>query len=349
MSEPKLSVFLCHSSHDKSMVRELYRQLLNESWIDPWLDEEKLLPGQDWDFEIERAVEKANAVIICLSRNSVTKEGYIQRELKFVLDIALEKPEGTIFIIPLRLDDCELPRRLRSWQYVDYFPQDHRKRAHQRLIQSLHARYGQMLADKDAAEIADAFKAAPIITSGSEAPPPNTKNTDRLMVSLPTTTPGVLELIGSLLPILFFAQLVPIMFGEYTDASWLLLGITAILNAVFLIFTRELVLNRWIILSMTLFLAAHSLMVYGEYRGWPIIVILKPIAGLLALLVGGLYVVNFKSPRKSAPYAAILVAAYLALYGAKVVLSVMQIPTDGIHNLVIVNALIGAIFLWLER
>ena len=132
MSEPKLSVFLCHSSHDKSMVRELYRQLLNESWIDPWLDEEKLLPGQDWDFEIERAVEKANAVIICLSRNSVTKEGYIQRELKFVLDIALEKPEGTIFIIPLRLDDCELPRRLRSWQYVDYFPHDHRKRAHQR-------------------------------------------------------------------------------------------------------------------------------------------------------------------------------------------------------------------------
>lgn len=349
MSEPKLSVFLCHSSHDKSMVRELYRQLLNESWIDPWLDEEKLLPGQDWDFEIERAVEKANAVIICLSRNSVTKEGYIQRELKFVLDIALEKPEGTIFIIPLRLDDCELPRRLRSWQYVDYFPHDHRKRAHQRLVQSLHARYSQLLADTDAAEIVDAFKTEPVATPVDAAPSPHIRKVNQFTGSTPGTTPGILDLFGSIVPILFFAQLVPIMFGEYTDASWLLLGITAILNAVFLIFTRELVLNRWIILSMTLFLAAHSLMVYGEYRGWPIIAILKPIAGLLALLVGGLYVVNFKSPRKSAPYAAILVAAYLALYGAKVVLSVMQLPTDGIHNLVIVIALIGAIFLWLER
>ncbi len=175
MSEPKLSVFLCHSSHDKPIVRELYLRLLGESWLDPWLDEEKLLPGQDWDLEIEKAVEKAHAVIVCLSKNSVTKEGYIQRELKFALDIALEKPEGTIFIIPLRLDDCELPRRLRSWQYVDYFPQDHRKRAYQRLTQSLHARYSQLLADKDAAEIADAFKTEPVTTPTEEAPPPEKK------------------------------------------------------------------------------------------------------------------------------------------------------------------------------
>jgi len=37
----------------------------------------------------------------------VTKEGYIQKELRRVLDIALEKPEETIFIIPLRLEECK--------------------------------------------------------------------------------------------------------------------------------------------------------------------------------------------------------------------------------------------------
>ena len=56
-----------------------------EGWIDPWLDEEKLYPGQDWDLEIEKAVEAADAVIVFLSNNSVTKEGYVQRELRFVL------------------------------------------------------------------------------------------------------------------------------------------------------------------------------------------------------------------------------------------------------------------------
>ena len=141
MSERKISVFLCHSSQDKPVVRELYQRLRAEDWIDPWLDEEKLLPGQDWDREIEMAVEAADAVLVCLSRQSVSKEGYIQRELKFVLDIALEKPDGTIFIIPIRLDACDLPRRLRSWQYVDYFPTSQNQRGYQRLLQSLRIRF----------------------------------------------------------------------------------------------------------------------------------------------------------------------------------------------------------------
>lgn len=69
----KLRVFLCHASQDKPVVRELYKRLEAEGWIDPWLDEEKLLPGQDWDLEIEEAVEVSDAVIVCLSKNSVTK------------------------------------------------------------------------------------------------------------------------------------------------------------------------------------------------------------------------------------------------------------------------------------
>ena len=52
-----LKVFLCHTSADKPTVRELYQRLLTEGWINAWLDEEKLLPGQDWSVEIEKAVE----------------------------------------------------------------------------------------------------------------------------------------------------------------------------------------------------------------------------------------------------------------------------------------------------
>lgn len=59
MTEPrKLRVFLCHASQDKPIVRELYQKLLGEGWIDPWLDEERLLPGQAWGMEIEKAVER---------------------------------------------------------------------------------------------------------------------------------------------------------------------------------------------------------------------------------------------------------------------------------------------------
>ena len=107
--------------------------------FEPWLDEEELYPGQDWNMEIEKAVEAADAIIVCLSKGSITKEGYVQRELRTVLDFADYKPEGTLYIIPVRLEECEPPRRLRAWQYADYF-EGQRERAFQRLLVSLKRR-----------------------------------------------------------------------------------------------------------------------------------------------------------------------------------------------------------------
>jgi len=122
-SSRPLRVFLCHSSNDKPLVRELYNRLSAEC-IDTWLDEERILPGQDWKHEITNAVRSADVVIVCLSRGSIGKEGYIQKEIKDALDVADEKPEGTIFLIPLKLEECEVPERLRRWQWVNYFDKD---------------------------------------------------------------------------------------------------------------------------------------------------------------------------------------------------------------------------------
>src|SRR5512133_1684896 len=156
MVEPrKLRVFLCHASQDKPTVRELYEKLAAEAWIDPWLDVEKLLPGQAWDLEIKKAVEAADAVIVCLSHNSVTKEGYVQKEFRKITEVALEKPEETIFVIPLRLDDCELPRPLRARQAVDYFPPENRPQTLQRLLRSLEIRFGQLEFPQDHAQTID--------------------------------------------------------------------------------------------------------------------------------------------------------------------------------------------------
>ncbi len=138
--ERKLRVFLCHASQDKPIVRDLYQRLLAESWIDPWLDEERLLPGQDWNLEIEKAVESSDAVIVCVSSTSVAKEGYVQKELRQVLNIALEKLEGAIFVLPVRLDDCPLPRQLRDRQSLDYFPSTQQAAAFDKLKKSLKIR-----------------------------------------------------------------------------------------------------------------------------------------------------------------------------------------------------------------
>jgi hypothetical protein len=140
MPDRKLRIFLCHASQDKPIVRDLYKRFTAVPWIDPWLDEEKLVPGQDWNLEIEKAVETSDAIIVCLSTASVTREGYVQRELRQILDEAQEKPDGTIFILPVRLDNCDLPRSLRGTQAVDYFPLGNRAAVFDRLLKGLKLR-----------------------------------------------------------------------------------------------------------------------------------------------------------------------------------------------------------------
>jgi len=115
-----VKAFLCHSSADKNAVRVLYQQLKSHGFS-PWLDEEDLVPGQNWDTEIRKAVKASNVVIVCLSRGSITKTGYIQKEIQFALDAAQEIPEGTIYIIPALLEECRVPDRLSKWHWVALF------------------------------------------------------------------------------------------------------------------------------------------------------------------------------------------------------------------------------------
>jgi hypothetical protein len=134
----RLSVFLCHASEDKAVVREMERRLRQDGF-DPWLDEKQLLPGDDWDFKIRQALRRSDAVVVCLSKSSV-KEGYMQRELRRALEVAEEKPEGTVFIIPVKLEECEVPERLIRWEWGAYAKEGE----YARLVASLQARAAQL-------------------------------------------------------------------------------------------------------------------------------------------------------------------------------------------------------------
>jgi formylglycine-generating enzyme required for sulfatase activity len=145
-----LRVFLCHSSNDKPAVRELYQKLRAEAenWIDPWLDKMKILPGQNWRIVIEEAVEASDIVIICLSNHSVNKEGFVQREIRYAYDLALEKPDGVIFLIPLRLEECNVPRGMRSFQWVDYFGAE-KEEQYSNLLEAMKLRHKQKLSQEE--------------------------------------------------------------------------------------------------------------------------------------------------------------------------------------------------------
>ncbi len=74
---------------------------------DSWFNKAKLLPGQDWELEIRKAVREADVVVVCLSKKQFNQAGFRQKEVRLALDTAMEKPEGEIFIIPARLEECD--------------------------------------------------------------------------------------------------------------------------------------------------------------------------------------------------------------------------------------------------
>ena len=117
-NENKPLIFLCHAKEDIQFVRSLYHRLKHKNLL-PWLDEIDILPGQNWDIEIQRAIKKTDFALICLSSISVKKKGYLNKEIKWALDRQSEMPEGNIFVIPVKIEPCKLEHRLSDIHSVD--------------------------------------------------------------------------------------------------------------------------------------------------------------------------------------------------------------------------------------
>lgn len=128
----QVQVFLCYARQDEKSVTVIYDKLESNSF-EPWMDIRDILPGQNWDNEIQRAIKESDFFVVCLSSNSTNKRGIIQKEIKRAIDIQDEKLESDIYIIPVRLEKCAVPERLLKFQWLDLFNED----GYQRLFKAL--------------------------------------------------------------------------------------------------------------------------------------------------------------------------------------------------------------------
>ena len=131
-STQQVNVFLIYAHGDKEAVRKLHQRLVRDG-IRAWLDAQNLEPGQDWQHEIRKAILNSDRVLVCLTRGFDGQPGYRHEELKIALDKAKLLDDGKVFIIPVRLEDCEMPDCLRHLQRVDLF----RPGGYKRLVRAL--------------------------------------------------------------------------------------------------------------------------------------------------------------------------------------------------------------------
>ncbi len=115
-------IFLSYAHEDIEIAKRLYRDLSAEG-LTLWFDQESLLPGQKWKVEIKNAIENSDYFIALLSPHSISKRGYVQKELHDALEILEQCPESDIFIIPVRVKECRPSHhKLHELQWVDLFP-----------------------------------------------------------------------------------------------------------------------------------------------------------------------------------------------------------------------------------
>jgi hypothetical protein len=127
----QITVFFTYAHHDKKTVFKLYQRMVKDG-INVWLDSEKLEPGQNWQHEIRKAILKSDVVLVCLSNKFNEQQGYRHEELKLALEKA-KLLDDQVFIIPVRLEKCDLPECLHHLHRVDLFEEG----GYQKLLHAL--------------------------------------------------------------------------------------------------------------------------------------------------------------------------------------------------------------------
>jgi CheY-like chemotaxis protein len=126
---------LCHSADAAGPARELYDRLVADG-APCWLAAVDARPDRDRDQEVRAAVQRSRYVLACVSPGSITERGYLDEELRVVIDAADAQPEGATFLVPVRLAACPIPQRLARWHWVDLFAQH----GYERLLTALRIR-----------------------------------------------------------------------------------------------------------------------------------------------------------------------------------------------------------------
>jgi hypothetical protein len=121
--------FISYVREDSEHVDQLQHRL-QAAGIPVWRDTRDLWPGEDWRTMIRRAItDNALVFVACFSlRGLARRKSYQREELTLAIEQLRLRPPDDPWLIPVRLDECEIPdrdigggRTLTSIQCVDLF------------------------------------------------------------------------------------------------------------------------------------------------------------------------------------------------------------------------------------
>jgi hypothetical protein len=111
------TIFFSYSRDDSEFVFGLAKSL-REAGAKVWLDQLDIKPGNRWDESIESALKSSHTLLVVLSKSSVKSDNVLDE-----VSYALEENKK---VVPVLLEECDIPFRLRRLQYAT-FNEGHKK------------------------------------------------------------------------------------------------------------------------------------------------------------------------------------------------------------------------------
>jgi hypothetical protein len=112
-------IFLIYAREDLEAARSLAAKL-KEHGFNPWLDVDEITPGQVWQKAVIRALEESAIALVLVSEH-LAKKGFVQEELKVAMETLQEQERDFSPVVPVRLDNSEIPERLSHVHGVNLF------------------------------------------------------------------------------------------------------------------------------------------------------------------------------------------------------------------------------------
>lgn len=119
-SKVKPEVFLSYARPDQKKVEEIFKKLKKDGFS-PWMDVKVLLPGEPWEKKIEDEIKVADFFLAFLSKHTTGRRGVLPKEHKLALKAHEGKLPNDIFIVPVLLEDCEVPDYLNGFHWLRWF------------------------------------------------------------------------------------------------------------------------------------------------------------------------------------------------------------------------------------
>jgi len=118
-----LQIFLSYARIDGEMAGRLRRVLSRSANAHVWFDQHDIVSGLKWKPAIRKAIRESSYFVAVVSKRSVSSRGFRDKEVAEALEVLKEFPESEVFLIPTRLDDCEMPKQaMKRYTSADLFP-----------------------------------------------------------------------------------------------------------------------------------------------------------------------------------------------------------------------------------